>query len=106
MTDIKLALKHPNIKWLAKHLNHLAENIIFKKRNISFLAINELFRQKNYVIERSKPPFSESFIIKGYVPLLPNDKLRIKDDKLSVVFYIDYQNNIIVITAYGESDEN
>jgi mRNA-degrading endonuclease RelE of RelBE toxin-antitoxin system len=106
MSDIKIALKQPNIKWLAKHLNHIAENILFKKRNISFLAINALFRDKNFVLEKSKPPFAESFIIKGFVPVQTNDKLRTKADELSVVFYIDNQNNIIVITAYGESDEN
>jgi len=35
MAEIKSALKQPNIKWFAKHLNHIAENIVFKKRNIS-----------------------------------------------------------------------
>ena len=106
MSAIKIALKNPNIKWLPKHLNHIAENIIFKKRNISFLAIHALFRQKNYLLEKSKPPFEESFIIKGLVPIQPNDKLRRKEENLFVAFYLDNQNNIIVITAYSESDEN
>lgn len=106
MSDVKIAFKNPIIKWLPKHLNHIAENIIFKKRNSSFLAIHALFRQKKYLIENSKPPFEESFIIKGFVPIQPNDKLRHKEEVLSVVFYLDNQNNIIVITAYSESDEN
>jgi len=38
--DLKLALKQPTFRWIPKHLNHIAENIAIKKRNISFLAIN------------------------------------------------------------------
>ena len=37
--------KNPNFRWLPKHLHHITENIVFKNRNISFLAINALFRQ-------------------------------------------------------------
>jgi len=36
MSDINIAIKQLNFKWLPKHLNHIAENIVFKKRNISF----------------------------------------------------------------------
>ena len=54
MSEIEKALKHLNFKWLPKHLNHIAENIIFKKRNISFLSINYLFRNKKYEIFESK----------------------------------------------------
>lgn len=46
MTEIEEALKRLNFKWIPKHLYHIAENILFKKRNISFLAINYLFRNK------------------------------------------------------------
>ena len=35
----------PTFRWYPKHLNHIAENIVFKKRNVSFLAINRIFRQ-------------------------------------------------------------
>lgn len=48
---------------------------------------------------------SGSFIISGYVPLQPNDQLRKQAENLSVIFRIDKHNNIISITAYGESDE-
>ncbi len=50
-------------------------------------------------------PFSGSFVISGHVPLQPNDQLRNKADKLSVIFRIDRHDNIIPITAYSESDE-
>jgi hypothetical protein len=106
MNDINQALKQLNFKWIAKHLNHIAENIVLKKRNISFLAINYLFREAEYEIFDSKQPFKDSFVISGYVPLQKNDKLRNKPELLSVVFRLDNQNNIIVITAFSESDEN
>ncbi|KPA09135.1 hypothetical protein MHK_010661 [Candidatus Magnetomorum sp. HK-1] len=103
--DLKLALKQPTFRWLPKHLNHIAENIAIKKRNISFLAINALFRLKDYNVLNVNRPFADSFIINGYVPLQPNDQLRKKAEKLSVIFRIDNHNNIIPITAYSESDE-
>jgi len=74
MGDIIIAFKQLNFKWLPKHLNHIAENIVFKKRNISFLAINALFRLKEVKINSSDTPFSNSFIISGVVPLQANDK--------------------------------
>jgi hypothetical protein len=104
MTDLHQALKQKNFRWLPKHLNHIAENIVFKKRNISFLAINALFRQENFLIEID-PNFSDSFIIVGYLPLLANDKLRTRAEILKVVFDIDKHNNIIPITAYSENDK-
>jgi hypothetical protein len=36
MKDLDYALTQKNFKWLPKHLNHIAENIVFKNRNISF----------------------------------------------------------------------
>ena len=106
MKEIEQALKQLNYKWLPKHLNHIAENIVFKKRNISFLAINYLFRNKNYEIFKSKQQFKDSFIISGFVPLQKNDKLRNKSERLTVIFRIDNHKNIIVITAFSETDEN
>ncbi len=106
MTEIEKALKQANFKWLPKHLNHITENIVFKHRNISFLAINYLFRDANYELFESKAPFKDSFIITGNVPVLKNDKLRNKSEDLTVIFRIDKHNNIIVITAFSESDEN
>jgi len=103
--DIKVALKQPNFRWLPKHLNHIAENIVINKRNISFISINTLFRLKDYKVSNTVKPFAGSFIISGFVPLIPNDRLRIKAEKLSVIFRIDNHNNIIPITAYSESDE-
>jgi len=57
MNELKDILKQINFKWLPKHMNHIAEHIIFDKRNISFLAINALFRIANYKIEKSEQPF-------------------------------------------------
>ncbi|MEA2041243.1 MAG: hypothetical protein U9N85_01650 [Bacteroidota bacterium] len=91
---------------MPKHLNHIAENIVFKKRNISFLAINYLFRIKNYKIFESKEQFKDSFIITGFVPVQKNDKLINKSEHLTVIFRINKYNNIIVITAYSETDGN
>jgi len=73
--QVKLALKQLNFRWKAKHLNHIVENIVFKKRNISFLAINALFRQKSAKIEDS------------------------------ITFSLDRHYNIIVSTAYSENDD-
>lgn len=56
--DLKLALKQPVFRWLPKHLNHIAENIVIKKRNISFLAINALFRLKDYKVSKAAMPFA------------------------------------------------
>ena len=81
--DLKLALKQPIFRWLPKHLNHIAENIVIRKRNISFLAINALFRLKDYEVSNAAMPFAGSFVL----------------------FRIDKHNNIIPITAYSESDE-
>jgi hypothetical protein len=53
----------------------------------------------------AEPPFINSFIIKGYIEVLPNDLLRIKAENLEVVFRLDEFNNIIVVTAYSESDD-
>jgi hypothetical protein len=87
-------------------LNHIAENIVLKKRNISFLAINTLFRLKNVNITFSETPFTNSYFISGIVPIQTNDKLRTKLDRLTVIFRIDEQNNIIPITSFSETDEN
>lgn len=106
MNDINQALKQISFKWFPKHLNHIAENIVIKKRNISFLAINYLFREAEYEVFEGKEPFKESFVISGYVPVQKNDKLRNKPETLSVIFRLDKHNNIIVITAFSESDEN
>ncbi len=106
MNEIEKVLKQLNFKWLPKHLNHIAENIVFKKRNISFLAINYLFRNKNYEVFESEQQFKDSFIITGFVPVQKNDKLRNKPERLTVVFRIDKHNNVIVITAFSETDEN
>jgi len=106
MIELKETLKQINFKWLPKHINHIAEHIVFDKRNISFLAINALFRLNDYTIEKSQKPFKESFVISGFVPVQPNDRLRNKAEILNVVFRIDEHKNIIVITAYSENDEN
>ena len=60
---------------------------------------------KDYKVSNAAMPFAGSFVISGHVPLQPNDQLRSQAEKLSVIFRIDRHNNIIPITAYGESDE-
>ena len=57
------------------------------------------------VIEKAATPFIGSYFIKGFVPLQKNDRLRSKAEELTVVFRLDKHQNIIVITAYSESDE-
>ena len=104
IADLNSAFKQLSFKWLPKHLNHIAENIVFKKRNVSFLAINAIFRQKDVSIISSETSFTDSFIISGFVPLQTNDKLRTRAEKMSVIFRIDEQNNIIPITSYSETD--
>ena len=105
MDDVTEALKQPRFRWLPRHLNHIAENIVFKKRNISFLAINALFRSKDYIFEQRELQFENSYKITGFVPVQKNDKLRAKAEILTVNFRLDKYNNIIVLTAYSESDE-
>jgi hypothetical protein len=106
MENLDIALSQLTFKWLPRHLNHIAENIVFKKRNISFLAINAVFRLKIYEKSPAPPPFKESFLVKGFLGVLPNDLLRQRAESLTVVFKLDKHNNIIPITAYSESDDN
>ncbi len=103
--QVKTALKQLKFRWKAKHLNHIAENIVFKKRNISFLAINALFRQEEITVVNSKLPFKGSYIIRGFVPIQKNDNLRKKAGVLFVAFSLDRHFNIIVSTAYTEHDD-
>ena len=78
--------KNPVFHWLPKHLNHIAENIVFKKRNISFLAINRIFRQQDtYFIKPSKLG-NEHFEIIDFVDKQPNDRLRTRSERLKVIF--------------------
>ena len=62
MDKIKEILKQLNFKWLPKHINHIAEHIVYDKRNISFLAINALFRLTDYELDKSQKPFKDSFV--------------------------------------------
>lgn len=103
LAQTKTILKKSGLRWLPKHLNHIAENIKFEDRNVSFLAINALFRSSDYMLVKSPPPFENHYIISGYVEVQKNDLLRTKAEYLTVVFYLD--NNIVPITAYSESDE-
>ncbi len=105
MDQLEFALKKLTFKWLPKHLNHIAEKIVIDKRNISFLAINRLFRIKNKKIAKSPEPFRNTYVVQGFVDTQKNDLLRTKEEELTVIFRIDKENNIIVITAYSESDE-
>lgn len=103
--QIALALKQLNFRWKAKHLNHIVENIVFKKRNVSFLAINALFRQKEKHVGPSEYPFVNSFVIIGFVPIQKNDNLRKRAEMLKVMFRLDNHNNIIITTAISENDD-
>ena len=94
----------PTFRWYPKHLNHIAENIVFKKRNVSFLAINALFRQmKTHRIVDSDLE-NGHFLIEDFVALQKNDLLRTQAEKLSAVFYLDNLDNIVVVTAFSEND--
>lgn len=106
MENLDIALNQLIFKWLPRHLNHIAENIVFKKRNISFLSINALFRLKHYEKSPAPPPFKDSFMVHGFVEIQQNDLLRQRAEHLTVVFKLDNHNNIIPITAYSESDDN
>jgi hypothetical protein len=98
--------KSPTFHWLPKHLNHIAENIVFKKRNISFLAINKIFRQREtYLIKPSKLG-NEHFEIEDFVEKQPNDLLRRRAENLKVIFRLDTHQNIIVVTAISENDRD
>lgn len=103
--QVAIALKQLNFRWKAKHLNHIVENIVFKKRNVSFLAINALFRQKDKKVRKSDFPFKNSYIISGFVSIQKNDNLRKKARLLFVAFRLDKHLNIIVSTAYTENDD-
>lgn len=105
MDRVNFAIKQKSFRWKPKHLNHIAENIVLKKRNISFLAINALFHEKKYTIQESDFPFKNSWFIAGNPPVQKNDLLRTKNETLYVIFRLDNHNNIIVITAYSENDE-
>ena len=105
MKELASALARPTFRWRPKHLNHIAERIAIDKRNVSFLAINALFRQNDYQVSTSTAGFEDSFVITGLVPLQRNDKLRTISERLYVVFRLDKYGNIIVITAFSESDQ-
>jgi hypothetical protein len=105
LKHIREILKQPIFRWLPKHLNHIAENIKLKNRNISFLAINALFRSDAYLLEKSILSSESHYTITGYVPVQKNDLLRPIDGIMTVVFHIDKHNNIIPLTAYSENDE-
>jgi hypothetical protein len=68
--------KQPTFHWLPKHLNHITENIVFNNRNVSFLAINRLFRQTETHIIRPSRLGNNHFEVEDFIPLLPNDRLR------------------------------
>ena len=104
MKDLDYALTQKNFKWLPKHLNHIAENIVFKNRNISYLAINALFRINDTEYGYAPPPFNGSYFMRGFLKPLPNDLLRTKEGVITVIFKLDKQSNIIPITAYDRND--
>ena len=94
----------PVFHWLPKHLNHIAENIVFKKRNVSFLAINRIFRQTETHKVKDSSMGNDHFEVIDYVPVLKNDLLRRRAEKLKVIYRLDKFNNIIVVTAISEND--
>jgi hypothetical protein len=44
------------------------------------------------------------FEVEDFLPLLSNDKLRTKPEKLKALYRFDEHNNIIVVTAISEND--
>jgi hypothetical protein len=105
MKNLRQALKSPRFLWLPKHLQHITENIIFKNRNVSFLATNALFRQKQTYEIKPSELGNDHFVITDYVDLQQNDRIRNKAEELSAIFNLDKHDNIIVITAYSENDD-
>ena len=107
MSKLRNSIEMPNppiFRWLPRFMNHIAENIVFKKRNVSFLAINALFRQtETYTISDSNLG-NNHFVIEDFVSVQVNDRLRVKAENITVVFELDKYNNIIVKTAYSEND--
>ena len=106
MNNLDKALLNPQFRWLPKHLQHITENIVLQKRNVSFLAINALFRRK---FDRKLSVSNKEnghYVIEDFVPLQKNDLLRTQAEKLEAIFYLDQHNNIIVITAFSENDED
>ena len=96
----------PTFRWYPKHLNHIAENIVFKKRNVSFLAINRIFRQpKTHKVKPSRLG-NDHFEVSDFVAVLPNDRLRTRAEVLKVIYYFDKENNIVVVTAMSENDKD
>ena len=105
MTSIEIP-KNPNFHWLPKHLQHITENIVFKNRNISFLAINALFKQtKTHTILPSDFG-NDHYLVEDFVDLQTNDRIRTKAERLIVVFTLDRHHNIIIKTAYSENDSS
>ena len=98
--------KNPNFRWLPKHLHHITENIVFKNRNISFLAINALFRQTKTHTVLPSDFGNDHYILEDFVDVQINDRIRTIPEKLRVVFEIDRHNNIIIKTAYSENDSS
>jgi hypothetical protein len=106
MTDLKEILKLPIFYWRPKHLQHITENIVFKQRNVSFLAINALFRQQaSYHIEESEHG-NGHYIVEDFVKRQKNAYLRTQAEILYAVFYIDDFGRIVVTTAYSENDKD
>jgi hypothetical protein len=99
------ALKDLNFRWLPKHIQHIAENIVFQKRNISFLSINALFRQKDTYSTKPSEFGNDHYVIEDFVATFPNDRLRLRAEFLRVIFTLDDHNNIIVVTAISENDK-
>jgi hypothetical protein len=97
---------NPIFHWLPKHLNHITENIVFKKRNVSFLAINKVFRQPDTSTIQPSELGNEHFEIIDFVEKQPNDLSRTRAEMLKVVFRFDNKKNIIVITAISENDRD
>ena len=98
--------KNVAFHWLPKHLNHITENIVFKRRNVSFLAINKVFRQKATHNIRPSKLGHDHFEIEDFVEKQPNDLLRRQAENLKVIFRFDTHQNIVVITAFSENDRD
>ena len=106
MENIKDLLKLPTFYWRPKHLQHIAENIVFKQRNVSFLAINALFRQQaTYQIQESELG-NGHYIVEDFVQRQKNDYLRTQSEVLYAVFFFDKFGRIVVTTAYSENDKD
>jgi|GEM_PF-2606623 len=111
-TLTKLCAQHPIIFETAS-ADHIAYNMIRKKRNISFKAIERLLRSCKKLFFHNAD-FPSGYVTGGYPGLdkkdLANQIYNFRDEQLMVVFEVGYhpgsrQRQVIIRTAWSELDQ-